>query len=33
VSIDKSGEYMQLNQYRLMDSIGQVRHTRWKFLL
>jgi hypothetical protein len=28
VSIDKSGEYMQLNQYRLMDSIGQVRHTR-----
>jgi hypothetical protein len=26
VSIDKSGEYMQLNQYRLMESIGQVRH-------
>jgi hypothetical protein len=25
VSIDKSGEYMQLNQYRLMESIGQVR--------
>jgi hypothetical protein len=24
VSIDKSGEYIQLNQYRLMDSIGQV---------
>ncbi|XP_023714650.2 serine/threonine-protein kinase KIN82 isoform X3 [Cryptotermes secundus] len=23
VSIDKSGEYIQLNQYRLMDSIGQ----------
>lgn len=27
VSIDKSGEYMQLNQYRLMESIGQVRQT------
>jgi hypothetical protein len=25
VSIDKSGEYIQLNQYRLMKSIGQVR--------
>ena len=25
VSIDKSGEYIQLNQYRLMESIGQVR--------
>jgi hypothetical protein len=25
VSIDKSGEYIQLNQYRLKDSIGQVR--------
>lgn len=24
VSIDKSGEYIQLNQYRLMESIGQV---------
>jgi hypothetical protein len=28
VSIDKSGEYIQLNQYRLMDSIGQVRLAR-----
>lgn len=24
VSIDKSGSFLQLNQYRLMDSIGQV---------
>jgi len=23
VSIDKSGDYIQLNQYRLMESIGQ----------
>lgn len=27
VSIEKSGMYLQLNQYKLMDSIGQVR---WK---
>lgn len=24
VSIEKSGTYLQLNQYKLMDSIGQV---------
>ena len=24
VSIDKTGQYLQLNQYRLTDSIGQV---------
>lgn len=26
VSIEKSGMYLQLNQYKLMDSIGQVRN-------
>lgn len=25
VSIDKTGQYLQLNQYRLIDSIGQVK--------
>jgi hypothetical protein len=28
VSIDKSGVYIQLNQYRLMESIGQVRQRK-----